>query len=218
MALASIALKNLNRQKKRSFLLGGAIAFGVLIVTVIDGFSGAFMQNVSRNFADIAAGHIFVEGAEKTASGKTVSVIRDDSVLMDVLKKTGVPAQYISRRSIGSGTLIFESRKTQIGIRGVDFSRESYLKDRLTLSQGSFKDMENRQGLILSESTAKRLNAQIGDRLLFQLTTVTGQQNVGELVLVATTPDNGLMSGFSAYANLSYLNELLNLGPNEYQT
>ena len=38
------------------------------------------------------------------------------------------------------------------------------------------------------------------------------------MVLVATTPDNGLMSGFSAYANLSYLNELLNLGPGEYQT
>ena len=70
MAFATIAFRNLNRQKKRSYLLGGAIAFGVLIVTLIDGFSGAFMQNVSENFSNIAAGHVFVEGSEKTASGQ----------------------------------------------------------------------------------------------------------------------------------------------------
>ncbi len=123
MALASIALRNLRRQKKRSILLGGAIAFGVLIVTVINGFAGAFMQNVSENFANLAAGHIFVSGSEKTASGKTLSVIRDETVLMDVLE---APA---SRRSTSrgartaSGTLIFESRKTHLMIQGVDFSR-----------------------------------------------------------------------------------------------
>ncbi len=218
MALATIAFKNLNRQKKRTILLGGAIAFGVLIVTLIDGFSGAFKQNVSENFADIAAGHIFVEGSEKTASGKTLTVIRDDTVLTDVLKETGIPAQYLSKRSIAQGTLIFESKKTQLNIQGVDFGNERYLTERLVLAHGSFAAMSDRQGLILSEQTATKLNAQIGDRLLFQLTTVTGQQNVGDMVLVATTPDTGLLSGFSAYANLSYLNELLNLGNGEYQT
>ena len=217
MALASIALKNLRRQKKRSFLLGGAIAFGVLIVTIIDGFAGAFMQNVSENFANIAAGHIFVSGREKTASGKTLSVIRDDSVLMEVLEKTGIPAKYISKRSTARGTLIFESRKTQTVVQGVDFSRETYLRDRLVPLRGSFDAMSDRQGLILSEPTARKLNVEIGDRLLFQLTTLTGQQNVGEMVLAAISPDNGLLSGFSAYANLSYMNELLDMGSAEYQ-
>jgi putative ABC transport system permease protein len=217
-SLGSIALKNLNRQKKRSFLLGGAIAFGVMIITVIDGFAGAFMQNVSENFADVAAGHIFVRGAEQTESGKNVSVIRDETILMQVLKETAIPARYVSKRSQAQGTLIFESKKTQISIQGVDFANEHYLKDRLVLSQGSFADMANHQGLILSEQTARKLNAQVGDSLIMQLTTVTGQQNVGDMTLVATTPDNSLLSGFSAYANLSYVNELLNLGPGEYQS
>ncbi len=38
------------------------------------------------------------------------------------------------------------------------------------------------------------------------------------MTLVAITPDNGLMSGFSAYANLSYLNELLDMGGAEYMS
>ena len=216
--IALMALKNLNRQKKRTVLLGGAIAFGVIIIMVIDGFAGAFMQNVSENFADIAAGHIFIRGSERTESGKTFAIIRDDALLTQVLKETNIPALYVSRRSTAQGTLIFESKKTQIAIQGVDFSNESYLVDRLSLTQGSFKAMSDRQGLILSEQTARKLNLQVGDRLLLQLTTVTGQQNVGDMTLVATTPDNGLMSGFSAYANLSYVNELLDLGTGEYQS
>jgi putative ABC transport system permease protein len=211
-----MALRNLGRQKKRSFPLGGAIAFGVLIVTVINGFAGAFMQNVSENFANLAAGHIFVAGSEKTESGKTLMVIRDDTVLMDALKASGIPVKHLSKRSPANGTLIFESRKTPLLIQGVDFSNETYLLERLTPVKGSFEAMSDRQGLILSEPTASRLGAEIGDRLLFQLTTLTGQQNVGELTLVAITPDAGLISGFSAYANLSYLNELLDLGTAEY--
>ncbi len=217
-AITSMALRNLNRQKKRSILLGGAIAFGVLIIMVIDGFAGAFMQNVSENVADIAAGHIFVAGSEQSDSGKTFSVIRDDALLTQVLKETRIPALYVSRRSMARGTLIFESRKTQISIQGVDFSSERYLTSRLFLSQGSFAAMSNHQGLILSEQTARRLNVQVGDRLLLELTTATGQQNVGDMQLVATTPDTGFISDFSAYANLSYVNELLNLGTGEYQS
>ncbi len=218
MALASIAFRNLQRQKKRSILLGSAIAFGVLIVTVINGFAGAFMQNVSENFANIAAGHIFVTGREKTASGKTISVIRDDTVLMGVLAKTGIPVKHLSKRSTARGTLIFESRKSQVMIQGVDFSRETYLTERLVPLRGGFAGMSDRQGLILSEPTARRLGAEIGDRLIFQLTTLTGQQNVGDLVLVAITPDTGMLSGFSAYANLSYMSELLNMGGSEYES
>ncbi len=218
MALASMALKNLGRQKKRSIPLGAAIAFGVLIVTVINGFAGAFMQNVSENFANLAAGHIFVSGSEKTESGKTLSVIRDGTALMDALKASGIPAKYVTRRSPTSGTLIFESRKTPLMIQGVDFSVETYLPERLTTVQGSLAAMSDRQGLVLSKPTADRLGAEIGDRLIFQLTTLTGQQNVGDMTLVAITPDNCLMSGYSSYANLSYLNELLDLGADEYMS
>ena len=70
METIKLALRNLTRQKKRTFLLGGAVAFGIMIVTIINGFAGAFVQNVSENFANLEAGHIFVEGIEKSSSGR----------------------------------------------------------------------------------------------------------------------------------------------------
>ncbi|HPB65302.1 MAG TPA: hypothetical protein PLW80_02005, partial [Spirochaetales bacterium] len=67
--LANIALRNLTRQKKRTVLLGSAIAFGVMIVTLINGFAGAFSANVAENFSDLMAGHVFVSGSEKGEGG-----------------------------------------------------------------------------------------------------------------------------------------------------
>ena len=37
MKTMSLALRNLTRQKKRSFMLAGAVAFGFFVVTLIEG-------------------------------------------------------------------------------------------------------------------------------------------------------------------------------------
>jgi len=100
-----IALRNLSRQKKRSFLLGGAIAFGIMIVTLINGFAGAFIENVSENFSYLMAGHVFVQGAEKTASGKRLSVIRDDSIIFSALRDSGLDYEFATKTSEVSPSL-----------------------------------------------------------------------------------------------------------------
>ncbi|MQY77227.1 MAG: FtsX-like permease family protein [Spirochaeta sp.] len=41
--LLRIAFRNMNRQKKRSLLLGGAIAFGILIITLLNGFTAGLV-------------------------------------------------------------------------------------------------------------------------------------------------------------------------------
>jgi putative ABC transport system permease protein len=214
----TIALRNLSRQKKRSFLLGGAIAFGIMIVTIINGFSGSFVENVSENFSQLLAGHIFIDGVEKSASGKDVSIIRDDAAVSALLLDAKLPVKYVNRRSSFNGTLIFEGKKVLQDVVGVDLGNEKFLKDRLVLQSGSFESLpKDRQGVILSADIARKLNVQIGDRMLVQLKTATGQQNVGEFTLEAMSVNPGLLGSLSAYANKDYVNELLNIAPNEYQ-
>ena len=218
MQTIRLALRNLTRQKKRSFLLGGAIAFGILIVTVINGFAASFVANVSENFANLAAGHIFVEGIEKSASGRENDIVRDDQVLIAAARQAGVPAKYVTKRSSFQATLINEGNNAQLAISGVNFEEETFLPDRLVFKKGSLKGMEDRQGIILSEPIAKRLAVEPGDHVLAQLKTYTGQQNVGEFIVAGITFDSGILGNTSAYANKAYVNELLNLGPDEYQT
>ena len=217
MEIIKLALRNLSRQKKRTFLLGGAVAFGIMIVTVINGFAGAFVTNVSENFANLEAGHIFVSGTEKSASGRENPIVRDDKAIMDAAKEAKIPAKYITKRSSFQATLLNEGRSAQLSISGVDFASETFLPDRLVFKEGGLKGMDDRQGVIISEPIAKRLGVAPGDRILVQLKTYTGQQNVGEFAVAGITYDSGIIGNMSGYANKAYVNELLSLAPDEYQ-
>ena len=70
MTLLRIAVRNLNRQKKRSILLGVAIAFGFMIITLVNAFAAGFVVNIRENVSQLIAGHLFITGYEKSASGR----------------------------------------------------------------------------------------------------------------------------------------------------
>jgi len=213
-----IAFRNLSRQKKRSFLLGGAIAFGILIITLVTSFTAGFVENVQENFSHFFAGHVFLYGYEKSPTGRLINVIREDDVLLEAIESLEtLPIQYLSRRSSLDGTLIFEGESIRQEVVGVNWKEETYLSDRLIFTRGTMEQvLADPRALILNEKMADRLNVEIGDTLLVQLQTVTGQQNVGEFILAATSQDTGFFSAVSAYAHRAHVNRLLNIEPDEY--
>lgn len=223
MKLILIALRNLNRQKRRTFLLGGAIAFGILIVTVINGFAGSFVDNVSENFSHLLAGHIFVEGVEKTESDGELEIIRDDEQLTAALEAADLPVEFVTKRSAFSGGLVFQGVELRQEVVGVDWNDETYLPERLVLLEGEFENMRltddagNRNGLIVSRDVADRLKVELMDRVDMRMRTVDGRLNVGRFFIAGISFDPGLFGSISAYADISYVNELLTLAPGEYQ-
>ncbi len=219
-----IALRNLNRQKRRTYLLGGAIAFGVAIVTLINGFAGSFVENVSENFSQLLAGHIFVQGRERLPDGRERRLIADDSVLIETMDEVIRPLVTYTKRSEFSGAMIFQGTSVRQNVVGADWDQEVFLRDRLVLVDGSFENMLRRNrdgvrnGIILTEEIAQRLMVQVDDRLTVRMQTVDGQQNVGEFVVAGISYDPGLFGQLSAYADLSYVNELLLVPAGSYQT
>lgn len=212
-----IALRNLNRQKKRSFLLGGAIAFGIFVVTLISGFAGAFQKNLAANMAQMQGGHIFLEGVEKTAKDKPFEIIRDDALLTRVVQEAGFPYEMISRRSYANGTLVFNGKRATQAIYGVKYETEPLLQERVKLKEGSWDRAQEDGTVILNEGIVKKLKLELGDRVQYELNTATGQKNFGDFTLVGISQDMGLFSSMIAYTKQSYLNSLLDLGSDEYQ-
>jgi len=218
MKLIRLAAKNLLRQKRRSILLGSAIAFGILFVTLINGFTGSFIKNVGENFSNLLAGHIFIDGVEKSETGKELYIIRDDSALMDSVDASGINYRFLTKRSESRGSLLFEGNGINQSIVGADWSREGYFKERIILKEGTFDNMADPQALIVSSKIADRLQVELGDRVIVKMQTYTGQQTAGDFTIAAISIDTGLFGSISCYANLDYVNELLNLAPDEYLT
>ncbi len=218
MVLPRIAARNLLRQKKRTILLAGAIAFGIMIVTLINGFAGFFIQNVSENFAYLMGGHVFVSGSEYTPSGKRISVIRDDSVIMKALEDSGQKWASIAKTSQATASLIFEGKSVSQNLTGIDITHSKMLKERLVLVKGSWEDASQPDAIIISQSVANKLNVLPGDKVVAQLQTVTGQNNVGEFRVAAISVDSSIIGSRMTYVQLEYLNNLIGLGKGEYMS
>jgi putative ABC transport system permease protein len=218
-----IAFRNLLRQKKRTLLLGGAIAFGILIVTLINGIAGSFSQNVNENFSHLLAGHLFLEGIEKTDSGSEVELIRDDSELLSLLDQSGIPYEFITKRSSFNGEVIFQGNSVPQQIEGVSWSDEIYLTSRLNLVEGSFEELakpnENgvRDGIVITQTIAEKLKVQLGDTVTVKMETIYRQRNAGEFRVLGISFDPGLFGNISAYADLDYVSQLLGLPSGSYQ-
>jgi putative ABC transport system permease protein len=217
LKLLVIAARNLMRQKKRSVLLAIAIIFGFTIVTRIDAFAAGTVRNISNQIAALLGAHVTVEGYERNADDKLIAVIHDDEMLKRALDESGVAYIYAEKSTSISGTLVFEGKKTQVNVSGFNPDEESYLKSSLKFTEGNWEDAAaHEDALILSVELAKDLGITVGDNLIVQTTTASGQANFGEFYVAAIHEDSSLFATMMSYANSNYINQVLDLQSGEF--
>lgn len=218
-SIAKIALRNLGRQKKRTFLLGGAIAFSIFVVTVVNGFAGSFLRNVAGNFSALFSGHVFVQGVEVSGPRTRTVVVRDAEAAADAVRaavgSAGTEVGALALRTNAEATLIFAGRSANQELLGIDAESEARLVNRLGLVEGRWPDSSDERGIVLGEKIARRLGMQIGDVATARLRTATGQFNVGDFALTGISKDFGVLGISMAYARRGYVNGLVDLRPGE---
>ena len=129
-----ISARNVWRQKKRSFLLAGAIAFSMFVITIVNGLTGGVVDNIRVNFSHALGGHVFISGSEYRDQG-IVYLIADEQALLDSLAHYETSIESITRRSQAMPSLIFGSRQAMQIVYGVDFSEEDKLLSSLVVTQ-----------------------------------------------------------------------------------
>ena len=217
-----IAYRNVLRQAKRSLLLGGAIAFGFFIFTLLNGFTGGLVGSVSQNLARNLGGQLYVSGSVVSDLGSEVSVVRNTSTLDDALVSIREQIVSSNTRSSARVSVIFASREEVVELTGVNFTQETGVLDTLELASGSTETfLANKAGILLPEGTVQALGLEPGESVIVKTTTVTGQQNVSDFVLLGSLTEQELLAAGTtsqSYAHLGAVNELLGLGEGQYQT
>lgn len=217
-----MAVRNLSRQKRRSFMLALAIGFGFLVVTAIDGLAGGAVKCLEDQISQMQGGNVFVQGIEHikdedgNISTKSLFIIRDKDFVEKIVNENVKDIEYYSMRAQCSGTLIFNNKKADSVVWGCDFTKEDHLLKSLILASGSLDDLTKHNALILSEKTAKALKVEAGETILYSTTTISNQRNVGELYVAAITKDPSLLSSAMCYVNLDYINEVMEAPEGSY--
>ena len=218
MRYAKIALRNLSRQKRRTILLGGAIGFGIMVITLINGFTAGAATNLKENFSYLLAGHVYVSEQTRRDDETVVSEFRDHAALQEALAEIGLDGGETVRRSDVHGRLLFSGRTAEQVISGVDWEAELELRRRLVLREGDIGTVTaDPRALVLSEAAARRLGVAVGEEVLVRANTVTGQLNVGTLTVRGIMQDPGILGSVSSYAHREAVNEIINIAPESYQ-
>jgi putative ABC transport system permease protein len=210
MKTIGLAFRNLSRQKKRSFLLGGAIAFGFFIVTFVDALAGGSLRNLSEQFSFLFGGNIFIQASQKD-DDKVMTLTKDALFIEDVLKESGIRYTAEGKRTMLFGTIIYEGQKAVTNISGCDFEKEKRLKDSISLVQGSWENMQDSNALIIGETMAENLGIEVGETVLFEMQTAKDYATVGEFKIAAINRDPSLLGSIMVYSHIAYLNELYEL-------
>lgn len=217
-----LALRNLTRQKRRSLMLAIAIAFGFFVVTAIDGLVGGAVACLEDQIMQMMGGDVFIQGLEhnKDENGEILSsyspLIRDEDYIEDVIKRSGLDYEYYSQRASTGGTLIFNNKKVMGNVYGCNFQKEKHLLDSLIIEEGKIEDVYQPDAMIITRKTADALQVEVGDVILYSMTTLDGQKNVGDFRIAVIAKDASLMSSIMLYANLDTINELIEAPKGSY--
>jgi putative ABC transport system permease protein len=216
MSVAKIALRNLSRQRRRTFLLGGAIAFGVMAATLVNGFTGGLVVNIEANVSKMVAGHIFMASLSKDANKRTIMSMDDNPGLEAAVKALKFPVAFTQRRIQINASLVFETNSMGREVDGVDWKNDHFLLDGLKLNAGKIDDLSDPRALLLGQRQADKLGVKLGEQVFIQTQTIYGQQNFDAFLVKGVYDDGGSSVTSSAYIGLDAAAKLVDMKPGTF--
>ncbi len=217
MTWFKLAFRNVFRQKKRSFLLASAIAFGMLSITLLNALTGAMATAVKTNFSTAIGGHVYITGEVISPRGYSTSLIDQTAILDQVIKNLPVPIMQVKPRSNAQVQLVNGSAVTRTSISGIKLENEPTLFTKLRVMQGDMRALQQPGNIAIPLNRAKDLNVRLGDKVLVKGATNTGQQNLLEWTIVALFADQSSFGRSNSYASIVTVNNLLNIPADQYQ-
>lgn len=211
-----MAVRNSVRQPRRTILLGGAIAFGVIIICLVSGFISGMEKAVQDNVTLFSAGHVLINGITISESGRAQNRI-SDATLRERVKALVPEAVSVSQTAQAQATVVFGSREQQLRIRGVDWESDRLFSGSLVLTEGSWNEARKERMMVLGAQSAKRFGLGLGDTVMVRLSTASGQQNVTEYAVAAFYDDASSGGMNTALVPVSDLLSDLNMKKGQYQ-
>jgi ABC-type lipoprotein release transport system permease subunit len=210
-ALLRLALKYLNRYKRRYGFLLMALVFGFAVVTFITSTKDGMYNNVYYSAQSHYAGDIAAVGFDSTYGALNHYTKDDISAVLNASADAGIKPKHTVLRSMfgDRGVVYFNGNAVlQKYVIGCDWENEEHLFSRM-----NFTSPRSRQpgddGIILSDPVARQLGAVMGDSVVLEVDTRWGQKNTGLFIVRGIVKDSSLFGYFKVYVSRLSLNRLL---------
>ncbi|MGD9199919.1 MAG: FtsX-like permease family protein [Chitinispirillia bacterium] len=220
--ILNIAFRNLIRQKRRSLLLGIAIAFGSCILILANAFSHGISQVLFERIVKYTNGHVSISFMK---NGNMMNQIFHDGDRMYEIIKRKVPEALRIEEAIGIfGRAIGNGVADNVIMVGVNLSNtltEDELKEfssNFKMIEGSFEALSDTVTgipVVVAEQKAKYLKVGMGDNLKVRFTGVNNQTSSANLVIVGIFKPANIFMSSPIFLNLKNARILAGYGPHD---
>lgn len=227
LTILTIAYRNLLQARRRTLLLGAAIAIVAALFLLLRTISASVAERMIDSATTLSAGHVNVGGFFKTRKKFSNPILVDREGIRSLVAATVPEAENIIDRHRGWGRLISSAASINVGINGIVYEQESKFFDALTLapeqeykregseqSFGDFAAFQKANSVIIFAAQAKKLEVGVGDTLTFVTEASGSASNTVDLQVVAIASDLGFMSNWSIFVPRDTLLDLVRLTPN----
>ncbi len=199
--LLLVAIRNLFASRRRSLLLGGAIAVVTLLLATLSAVSNGMQTNMLKVATTLSTGHVNVAGFYKLTSGDSTPMVNNYSKLLEKLNDPSLGIDHYVVRGRGWGKMISDVASQQGVLVGVDIEKEHRFREVVQVLEGNLEDLKKRDAVMLFKKQADRLEVKVGDPLTLSSPTFRGVNNTVDVTVVAIVKDMGMTSAWSFFFN-----------------
>jgi len=209
----TIALRNLVRQAERFSVLFVTLALGAWLFVILMGTMNSFSNSLRDRAVRYFAGNVVVTGYNNRAVDRWID---DEPAVQAAIKAAGLPLVGLARRSVNydqDTTLFFGgAAQKQRRLIGVDWTLETARFRSMDFVSGGPDQMASGDGILIADPAAAKLKVRVGDDLMVQIATKTGQVNTLNLKVRGIFRDASFF-GYSSYMDIRTLNQALGVAP-----
>lgn len=178
--LLTIAWRDVWRNQRRSFFTLIAVALGLALLIVLNGFIAGVMEDSLQNSIRLQTGHVQIRAASYEAD--TVSLEWKD--LLDNVDGLTARAKTLPEVSAAApvlwATSVLNTADDSLGLRlyGIDPASALYDPIRQAMVAGEFIAADDRSGIAIGKHLADEMKVQVGERV--SLTIINADGNPDE--------------------------------------
>ena len=206
-----IALRNLVQARRRTVLLGSAIAFVSLLLLLLLSINKGVSERLIEASTLTSTGHVNVAGFFKQRANSATPLITNREQIRKIVQENVTGLAAVTDRARGWGRLIGPGGSFNTGLNGMILEESNFLKELKLAQQSEYKkDGQNKvmgniadfgkpNTVLIFAGQAKKLGVDVGDTLTFITEANGGQANSVDLSVVAIARDMGFLSNFSTF-------------------
>ena len=188
MLRLKLALLNVLRNGRRSFITLLAIQFGVISLILMGGFFASMYEGMREGVIRSQLGHIqiYQEGFNQFGSQQPEEYLIDGEVLQKITKLVEELEQVelVTPRLNFTGLLTDGSRSLAVVVEGINPEKEALLSSAVKLTAGEDLFEEDTEGALIGDGLFKSLNLSVGASLTLMATTADGSFDARDVTVI----------------------------------